>query len=315
MTDKTNPNLYDLACSLLIEFHEHTIHRIPDLYSSLLALTADTSESDWSGKGCDDDSMSTLPIDLETLRASHSIAQTNLMQFVSRINQQYKEELDRINRVDNEISDEIVKKLRVQSQYRPITITEVNVLVLSVHKKVKKFPLIFELIVRGIFLSSYPCLPAVRPSPLDPPHEIHRVDGERNRRRPPHPRPAKERKAHSPPAAQRRARGVRPGGSPGGQRRRQRGVRVRGLPVETASGAVAAAIAAASRGRARLGGQVLRRQLGLRCGGGAGGEPLVCQLSPARAFGPRTGSVAPPARPPGQRDGESGLIRSFQCYY
>ena len=76
-------------------------------------------------------------MDLETLRATQSIGHTNLIQFISRINQQYKEELDRINRVDNEICDEIVKKLRTQSQYRPITVTEVNILALSVHKKVR----------------------------------------------------------------------------------------------------------------------------------------------------------------------------------
>jgi hypothetical protein len=137
MTSHNNPNLYDLACALLIEFQEHSILRIPDLNASLLALTEDKTETDKMGKGCDDDSLSTsLPIDLDTLRSTHAIGHTNLIQFISRINQQYKEELDRINVVDNEICDEIVKKLRIQSQYRPITVTEVNILVLSVHKKV-----------------------------------------------------------------------------------------------------------------------------------------------------------------------------------
>ena len=136
MTENSNPNLYDLACALLIEFHEHTVMRIPDLHSSLLALTADDEKTDLTD--CSDDDLSaSLPLDIETVRAAHAVGQSNLIHFVSKINQQYKEELDRINRVDNEISDEIVKKLRIQSQFRPITVTEVNILVLSVHKKVQ----------------------------------------------------------------------------------------------------------------------------------------------------------------------------------
>jgi hypothetical protein len=133
----TNPNLYDLACALLIEFHEHTILRIPDLNTSLLALlTPDDNNSDSKCKDFDDSVSSSLPIGFDISRATLTVGQTTLIQFVDRINQQYKEELDRINRVDSELCDEIVRTLRAQSQYRPITVTEVNVHILSVHKKV-----------------------------------------------------------------------------------------------------------------------------------------------------------------------------------
>ncbi len=134
----TNPNLYDLACALLIEFHEHTILRIPDLNTSLLALlTPDEKYSDSISKELLDDNVSSsLPLGFDISRAKLSVGHTTLIQFVDRINQQYKEELDRINRVDSELCDEIVRTLRAQSQFRPITVTEVNVHVLSVHKKV-----------------------------------------------------------------------------------------------------------------------------------------------------------------------------------
>jgi hypothetical protein len=139
MSDNTSPNLYDLACALLIEFHEHTILRIPDLNTSLLALlTTDDNESDSMSKNLLDDSISSsLPIGFDNARALLTLGNTTLIQFVNRINQQYKEELDRINAVDAELCEEIVRTLRAQSQYRPITITEVNVHILSVHKKVR----------------------------------------------------------------------------------------------------------------------------------------------------------------------------------
>ncbi len=134
----TSPNLYDLACALLIEFHEHTVLRIPDLNTSLLALlTPEENHSDSTCKDFIDDSVSTsLPLGFDISRATLTVGHTTLIQFVNRINQQYQDELDRINRVDSELCEEIVRTLRAQSQYRPITVTEVNVHILSVHKKV-----------------------------------------------------------------------------------------------------------------------------------------------------------------------------------
>ena len=50
---ESNPNLYDLLCTLLIEFHEHSLVRVPDLLSSLLAVSvgsmapgADSTDAD-----------------------------------------------------------------------------------------------------------------------------------------------------------------------------------------------------------------------------------------------------------------------------
>lgn len=114
--------LRDTLLALLVEFHEHSCSRIPDLKTSLVDLT-NYNDTPVAGQFNPE-----LPVPPSTPAA--------LVPFVRRVKEQYASEMDKICSMCEEHCAKWVQTLRLHAQEgRPVTVAEVQIHVNSIQRK------------------------------------------------------------------------------------------------------------------------------------------------------------------------------------